>query len=104
MGDVIYFPPRGPSLDPEFEKLMARARAAQDREAQRRVRVYATKPITAQLLHVLALYPMFRLTHAKKARQCFWCRARIQPGELHFVEDGAYICQSGTCMHRPMAK
>ncbi len=104
MGDVIYFPPRGPSENPELRKFWDQINAKVDREAQRRVRVYATEPITADLVRILALYPMFRLTHAKKARRCFFCRARIEPGALHFVQDGSYICQSGTCMDRPMAE
>jgi hypothetical protein len=71
-----------------------------DREAAKRLALYAVEiPPSAELLRVLAMYPMFRLTHAKRARHCGWCDYRIKPFELHFVKDGMYVCQSG-CMDR----
>lgn len=70
--------------------------AAADREAVRRMKVYGCWNVTADLLRILALYPEFRLTHAKKARRCIGCGAAIQPGALHFVHAGSYLCQRGT--------
>ena len=72
--------------------------AAADREAVRRMRIYGCWNVSADLLRILALYPEFRLTHVKKARRCIGCAATIEPGALHFVKDGSYLCQRGTCL------
>ena len=78
--------------------------AAADREAVRRMRVYGCWNVSADLLRILALYPEFRLTHAKRRRHCIGCGATIEPGTLHFVKDGSYLCQRGDCLDRPTAQ
>lgn len=99
MGDVIRFRPRKSSgLDPETRAMVRSILSAMDREAKRRIRMYGDSVETADALRVLSLYPMFRLTHSKRIRRCTICEHRIQPLELHFVKDGGYVCQSGTCM------
>lgn len=100
MGDVIMFRPRvsKPKLNPEAQVILRRMHTGMGREATRRATVYGSGDVTPGLLRVLALYPMFRLTHAKRARRCLYCGHRIEPLELHFVHAGAYVCQSGACM------
>ena len=100
MGDVIMFRPRAPQqLDPELERLLKRTGDAIERESARRLRVYGRDDVVSpELQRVLAMYPMFRLTHASRPRRCLFCDRRIAPLELHFVSEGSYICQSGTCM------
>lgn len=101
MGDVIHFPqPQPAELHPLARRAIERMLHAEDREARRRVCVYAAGKVTASLLRILALYPWMRLTHAKRARRCVECGALIQPGELHFVFQGSYMCQSGMCVNR----
>jgi hypothetical protein len=97
MGDVIMFRPRAPKeLDAETEALLQEFSDLYEREARRRFLVYGEGD-SPELERILALYPMFRLTHAKRARRCVYCDSRIAPMELHFVLTGSYICQSGTC-------
>lgn len=84
--------------DAETQELVRRLSAGTNREAQRRVQIYGAGDVTSELLRILGLYPMFRLSHAKKARRCLYCNHRIAPLELHFVHCGSYIRQSGTCM------
>jgi hypothetical protein len=96
MGDVLRFRPRGSR--PEIMKAVDSLCKSMDREAERRLAIYGEMTPSAALLHVFALYPMFRLTHAKKARSCCFCGRRIEPYELHFVKERSYLCQSGTCM------
>jgi hypothetical protein len=101
MGDVVMFRPRKAwKLDPEREALLDRQLDSMDREARRRAVVYGDGDGAPEWQRVLSLYPMFRLTHAKRARRCLHCDHRIAPLELHFVNSGAYICQLG-CMDRP---
>lgn len=95
MGNVIRFPRPG-ELHPLAQRAIERRFRAEDCEAQRRVRVYAAGTVTGSLLRILAMYPWMRLTHAKRARWCADCHARIEPGELLFVKSGVYVCQSGT--------
>ena len=95
MGDVIRLPRPG-ELHPLAQRAIERLFRAEDCEAQRRVRVYAAVTVTGSLLRILARYPWMRLTHARRVRWCAERRARIEPGELHFVKSGVYVCQSGT--------
>jgi hypothetical protein len=104
MGDVVMFqrpPPRGPG--PEVLAAMEAHCASMDRELRRRVLVYGASVTVdgwEQWARVIGLYPMFRLTHARRGRRCLHCDHRIAPLELHFVKDGSYVCQSG-CMEKP---
>lgn len=99
MGDVIMFRSRASRrLGSETVKVLKQIAGKMAREAQRRVLVYAAGKTSPELLRILALYPMFRLTHANRVRSCFFCGHRIAPLELHFVSEATYICQSGTCM------
>lgn len=98
MGKIIAFGPLDPSTSSRDVAAMFDHTAAADREAVRRMKVYGCWNVSADLLRILALYPEFRLTHAKKARRCICCGARIAPGALHFVKDGSYLCQRGTCL------
>ena len=100
MGDVIKFRPRRAALDPEVMKIASAFLKAQDREATRRLARYGNLESSAELLRIFALYPMFRLTHANRARHCLYCDHRIEPFELHFVKDGSFVCQSGICIDR----
>lgn len=102
MGDVIMFQPRAPkSLDIEVKAQLERMTDAMEREARRRALVYGEDNASPELERVLRLYPMFRLTHAKRGRRCLYCDHRIAPLELHFVHTGSFVCQSGTCMDAP---
>lgn len=104
MGKVVALRLRDPSMSSRNIAAMFDRTAAADREAVRRMQVYGCWNVSADLLRILALYPEFRLTHVKKARRCVGCGARIEPGALHFVHDGSYLCQRGTCLDRPVAQ
>lgn len=96
MGDVIMFRPR--EVHSEAKALLESIADDMEKEAGRRQLIYGTDDPSPDLLRVLWLYPMLRLIHTKKARRCIYCEHRIAPLELHFVHDGAHICQSGICM------
>lgn len=98
MGKLIAFGPLDPSMSSRDIAAMFDRTTAADREAVRRMKVYGCWNVSADLLRILALYPEFRLTHAKKVRSCIGCGANIAPGSLHFVKDGSYLCQRGTCL------
>ena len=86
-------------LDPEVEVQLERIADPCERERTRRVLVYGGDDVvTPGLRRILGLYPMFKLTHAKRARRCLFCTRHIAPLELHFVYGSSYVCQSGTCM------
>lgn len=104
MGKLIAFGPLSRSMSSHDIAAMMDRTAAADREAARRMRVYGCWNVTADLLRILALYPEFRLTHAKQARRCIGCGASIAPRTLHFVKDGSYLCQRGTCLDRGAAR
>ena len=102
MGTVIPFAGRRPArVNPRAQRAIARMFQAEEREAQRRSRLYGAGEVSRKRLRILALYPWLRLTHAKRARVCGECGARIAPGELHFVFHGEFVCQSGTCLDTP---
>ena len=104
MGKLIAFGPLDRSMSSRDIAAMFDLTAAADREAVRRMKIYGCWNVTADLLRILALYPEFRLTHAKKARRCIGCGASIAPGALHFVTDGSYLCQRGTCLDELMPR
>ena len=95
MGKIIALGPLGPSMSSRDIAAMMDRAAAADREAVRQMKVYGCWNVTADLLRILALYPEFRLTHAKKARRCVGSGASIPPGALHFVHAGSYLCVAG---------
>jgi hypothetical protein len=98
MGDVIKFRARlSVQLDPEVQWLVKSTFRGTEREAMRRRVVYGADA-PAEIERLIGLYPMFRLTHAKRSRRCLYCNRKIEPLELHHVHDGSHVCQSGTCM------
>lgn len=99
MSNVIDFPDSDERLnrrllDPKVKKLLEGTWSRMDREQVRRQAMVDAGLIDKRWLDVLLL---FKLTAVGRARQCFDCGQRIEPGEIHFVREQLVVCQRPKC-------
>lgn len=96
-------PAKSAAQDPDLEKLIERQLSAMDHEVERRMRICGCLNASADLLHILALYPEFRLPALEKARRCVGCVARVALGHCTSSTEAAICVRKERARRKPTA-